>query len=118
MASAVRLLIPRSLADVVLSLAGVEPNLSGAQLGREKRKAVAGLVDRLPLTVTGRQKGEEMVTAGGVTLAEVDPRTMESRRVPGLYFCGEVLDIDGFTGGFNLLAAWSTGRLAGLAAGG
>ena len=117
-ASAVRLLVPRSLADVVLSLAGADPNCAGAQLGREKRKAIAGFMDRLPLTVTGRQKGQEMVTAGGVTLAEVDPRTMESRRVPGLYFCGEALDIDGFTGGFNLLAAWSTGRLAGLAAGG
>jgi predicted Rossmann fold flavoprotein len=117
-ASAVRLLVPRSLADVVLSLAGVDPDCAGAQLSREKRKAIARLIHRLPLTVTGRQTGEEMVTAGGVTLAEVDPRTMESRHIPGLYFCGEVLDIDGFTGGFNLLAAWSTGRLAGLAAAG
>jgi predicted Rossmann fold flavoprotein len=117
-ASAIRLLLPRSLADVVLALAGVVPDLVGAQLGREKRKAIARLMDRLPITVIGRKKGEEMVTAGGVTLAEVDPRTMESRLVPGLYFCGEVLDIDGFTGGFNLLAAWSTGRLAGLAGGG
>jgi predicted flavoprotein YhiN len=57
-----------------------------------------------------------MVTAGGIQLTEVDPRTMESRLVPGLFFCGEVLDIDGFTGGFNLLAAWSTGHCAGLAA--
>jgi hypothetical protein len=57
-----------------------------------------------------------MVTAGGVTLEQINPRTMESRLVPGLFFCGEVLDIDGFTGGYNLQAAWSTGRLAGLAA--
>ncbi len=59
-----------------------------------------------------------MVTAGGVDLAEVEPRSMESRIVPGLFFCGELLDVDGFTGGFNLQAAWSTGRIAGLAAAG
>ena len=65
----------------------------------------------------GREPGSEMVTAGGIRLDEVTPATMQSRLVPGLYFCGEILDIDGFTGGFNLQAAWSTGWLAGLAAG-
>jgi predicted Rossmann fold flavoprotein len=115
--SALRVLVPRSLADVVLTLAGVDPGLSGSQLAREKRKTIARLVDRLPLTVIARQKAGEMVTAGGIPVSEVDPRTMESRLAPGLYFCGEVLDIDGFTGGFNLQAAWSTGYLAGLAAG-
>lgn len=115
--SALRILVPRSLADVALTLAGVNQGLPGSQLTREKRKTIARLVDRLPLTVIARQKEGEMVTAGGIQLTEVNPRTMESRLVPGMYFCGEVLDIDGFTGGFNLQAAWSTGYLAGLAAG-
>jgi predicted Rossmann fold flavoprotein len=115
--SAVRALVPRALADVVLSLAGVDPGAQGSQLSREARKAVAMVLHRIPLTVTGRDKGSEMVTAGGVVLAEVQPATMESRLSPGVFFCGEVLDIDGFTGGFNLQAAWSTGRAAGLAAG-
>jgi predicted flavoprotein YhiN len=115
--SAVRVLVPRSLADVVVEKAGVSPGLSAAQLPREGRKRIAALLDRLPITVVGREPGTEMVTAGGIPLAEIDPRTMGSRLVPGLFFCGEVLDIDGFTGGFNLQAAWTTGRLAGLAAG-
>jgi predicted Rossmann fold flavoprotein len=114
--SAVRQLVPRSLAEAILSLAGVDALLPCSQLSREKRKRIAALLDRLPLTVVGTEKGDEMVTAGGIVLTEVDPRTMGSRLVPGLFFCGEVLDIDGFTGGFNLLAAWSTGRCAGLAA--
>ncbi len=116
-ASAVRGLVPRSLGLVMLGLAGIAPTLPGAQLSREKRRSLERLLEGLPLTIIDRQKGEEMVTAGGVALEEVDPRTMESRIVPGLHFCGEVLDVDGFTGGFNLQAAWSTGRLAGLAAG-
>ena len=115
--SAVRTLLPRSLADAVISLAGVDPATQGSQLDREARKRLAGLLHRIPLTVTGRDKGAEMVTAGGVDLAEVHPATMESRLSPGVYFCGEILDIDGFTGGFNLQAAWSTGHAAGLAAG-
>jgi predicted flavoprotein YhiN len=86
-------------------------------LSREGRKRLAVLLEGLPLTIVGREKGTEMVTAGGVRLEEIDPRTMGSRVVPGLFFCGEVLDIDGFTGGYNLQAAWSTGRIAGLAAG-
>jgi len=75
------------------------------------------VLHRIPLTVIGRDTGSEMVTAGGIALEDVDPRTMESRLCPGLYFCGEILDIDGFTGGFNLQAAWSTGHAAGVAAG-
>ena len=58
--------------------------------------------------------GEEFVTAGGIDLEEVDPKTMQSKICPGLFFAGEMLDVDAFTGGFNLQAAWSTGRLAGI----
>jgi predicted Rossmann fold flavoprotein len=115
-AEAVRQLVPRSLAEAIVDMVRVDPMLPCSRLGREERKSIVSLVERLPLTVIDREKGNEMVTAGGIVLTEVDPRTMGSRLVPGLFFCGEVLDIDGFTGGFNLLAAWSTGRCAGLAA--
>jgi len=116
--SALRGLLPRSLAGVVLSLAGIPHEARGSDLTRAQRRTLVDLVDRMPLTIVDRDRGEEMVTAGGVDLGEVDPRSMESRILPGLYFCGELLDIDGFTGGFNLQAAWSTGRVAGLAAAG
>ncbi len=115
-ASAVAALVPRSLARVIVERAGLSAELPAAQLSREGRKRVAVLLGGLPLTIIGREKGTEMVTAGGIELEQVDPQTMESRRVPGLFFCGEALDIDGYTGGYNLQAAWSTGRLAGLAA--
>ena len=70
----------------------------------------------IPLTVIGRGVGDEFVTAGGVDTDEVDPRTMESRICPGLFFAGELLNVDGFTGGFNLQASWATGRVAGESA--
>ena len=63
-----------------------------------------------------RPVAEAIVTSGGVSVREVDPKTMESKKLPGLYFAGEVLDVDAYTGGFNLQIAWSTGRLAGLSA--
>lgn len=114
--STLRGLMPRSLAQTVLELAGISPDAAASVLTRAQRKSLVELMDRLPLTIVDRDKGEEMVTAGGVDLTEVDQRSMESRIVPGLFFCGELLDVDGFTGGFNLQAAWSTGRIAGLAA--
>jgi predicted Rossmann fold flavoprotein len=110
-------LLPQSICPVLCELAGVEPTLQAARLSRAGRRELAGLIAALPLTVVGRRNGEEFVTAGGVALDEIDPRTMASKLVPGLYFAGEILDVDGFTGGFNLQAAWATGRLAGLAAG-
>ena len=65
------------------------------------------------MTVVDRSGGEEFVTAGGVNLSEINTNTMESKICPGLYFAGEIMDVDGFTGGFNLQAAWATGALAG-----
>jgi predicted Rossmann fold flavoprotein len=115
--SAVRALVPRSLAEVIVRAAGIAPETAAAQVSRESRRRLSALLDSLPLSIIGREPGTEMVTAGGIPLAEIDPRSMGSRRVAGLSFCGEILDIDGFTGGFNLQAAWTTGRLAGLAAG-
>ena len=117
-ASALRALVPRSLALALPGLAGVDPSTPLGQLSRASRAALVSLLDQLPLEAVGTRPGAEMVTAGGISLDEVDPRTMESRIVPGLYFCGEVLDIDGYTGGYNLQAAWSTGHCAGLASAG
>ena len=74
-------------------------------------KAFSG---EIKLTLVTRMKGDEFVTAGGVKLDEINKNTMESKITPNLYFAGEVLDVDGLTGGFNLQSAWATGRLAGL----
>ncbi len=111
-------LLPRSVCPVLCTLAGVEPDTRAARVSRIERQRLASAITALPLTVIGRRNGEEFVTAGGIRTDEVDPRTMESRLVPGLSFAGEVLDVDGFTGGYNLQAAWATGRLAGLAVAG
>lgn len=110
-------LLPRSVCAPLCALAGVEADERAARVARKGRRALARAITALPLSVVGRRNGEEFVTAGGVRTDEVDPRTMRSRVVPDLYFAGEVLDVDGFTGGYNLQAAWATGRLAGLAAG-
>ncbi len=114
--TALRARLPRSLANAVLSLAGIDPERLGSQVNREDRKRLSRLVCCIPLSIVSRESGEEMVTAGGVDLDQVDPKTMGSRLAPGLFFCGEVLNIDGFTGGFNLQACWSTGYLAGRGA--
>jgi predicted flavoprotein YhiN len=87
--------------------------LQAAQLSKEQRKLIVQYFKELPFTVVGRGAGDEFVTAGGVPLNEVNTNTMESKICPGLYFAGEILDIDGFTGGFNLQASWASGRLAG-----
>ena len=86
------------------------------QITREERQRMVDLLKNFRFTITKARPIEEaIVTAGGVSVKEVSPKTMESKIVPGLYFTGEVLDIDGMTGGFNLQAAFSTGYLAGIA---
>jgi len=109
-------LLPRSVCPALCALADLDPAARAAEVSKSARRALARALTALPLTVVGRRNGEEFVTAGGVCTDEVDPRTMHSRLVPGLFFAGEVLDVDGFTGGYNLQAAWATGRLAGLSA--
>ena len=82
---------------------------------REQRLRLVQLLKAFPVHVTGtRPVDEAIVTAGGVSTREINPRTMESKLVSGLYFAGEVLDVDGYTGGFNLQIAWSTGYVAGI----
>jgi hypothetical protein len=106
-------LLPKALVPIFLGLAGVQGEGKCGQVTSAERKKIAGLLADLRITVARpRAFNEAIITRGGVDLREVDPRTMESRKVRGLYFCGEVLDIDGTTGGFNLQAAFSTAFLA------
>lgn len=105
--------IPERLALVVLSLCGIDGATVIARLGRESRKRLLRELDAMPFRVAGLGGYEEaMATRGGVSLSEVNPKTMESRFVRGLYFAGEILDVDGDTGGFNLQFAFSSGKLA------
>lgn len=106
----------KSLAEIVCKELKLAPGSRAADASKKDVAAVAGWLKAVPLTVIGRGAGDEFVTAGGVDLADVDQRTMESKITPGLYFAGEILDIDGFTGGFNLQASWATGRVAGESA--
>ncbi|MCL6581107.1 MAG: NAD(P)/FAD-dependent oxidoreductase [Firmicutes bacterium] len=107
---------PQSLAEVLCAEAGVDPDTQAGQVPREARERLAAQLCELRLSVKGPRPLEEaIVTAGGVSLREVDPRTMASRLVPGLYITGELLDVDGPTGGYNLQAAFSTGWVAGEA---
>jgi hypothetical protein len=114
---ALRAELPDRLARVLLHLAGVDATRPLTELRREERLRLIETLVRGELPCTGDEgyrKAE--VTGGGVALSEVDPRTLESRRHPGLFVCGEVLDAFGPIGGYNFLWAWATGRAAGLGA--
>lgn len=110
-------LFPAKLIPVMVSLSGIDPEKKINEVTAGERRAFAGLIKKLPLTVTGTRGFEEaIITRGGVSVGDVNPSTMESKKVKGLYFAGEVLDLDALTGGFNLQIAWSTGHLAGKSA--
>ncbi len=112
-----KMLMPWKMADVFWIETGITPVKKGSQITADERRTVHKWLKDLRFAVKGhRGFAEAMITAGGVDLKQVDAHTMESRLVKGLYFAGEVLDIDGDTGGFNLQAAFSTGRLAGKSA--
>ena len=109
--------LPDRLAAALCAEAGVEPAAKLGQVPRTRRAALIALLTARPLAVTGTLGYEKAeVTAGGVPLSEVDPRTLESRIAPGLFLCGEILDVDGRLGGFNFQWAWSSGTAAGRAA--
>jgi predicted Rossmann fold flavoprotein len=109
--------LPQRLADALLAEAGLDPALSLAQLRREDRVRLVELLASYPLPWTGDEGYKKAeVTGGGVDLAEIDPRTMESRIHPGLFLCGEILDTFGPIGGYNFFWAWATGRAAGQGA--
>ena len=110
----VQKLFPGKLLPVMVSLSGIHPDKKINEITREERRNFAALIKSLPMTLTGlRDFNEAIITRGGVSVKEINPSTMESRLVQGLYFAGEVLDVDALTGGFNLQIAWSTGYLAG-----
>ena len=110
-------LLPKKLIGPFVELSGVNSRQKVHDITREQRRRLAVLLKALPVEITGPRPVEEaIVTSGGVTVGEVDPSTMGSKVCPGLYFAGEVLDVDAYTGGFNLQIAWSTGHLAGSAA--
>ena len=109
--------LPSRLWERIVTDVGIESEVSWSNLTRESRQRLAIALTASRFQVKGQSSNkDEFVTAGGVALAEVDFKTMESRRTPGLYFAGEVLDVDGITGGFNFQSAWTTGHIAGISA--
>lgn len=110
-------LFPAKMIPVMVALSGIDPEKKVNEVTREERKGLVSLIKGLPMTVTCcRNFSEAIITQGGVSVKEINPSTMESKIVKGLYFAGEVLDLDALTGGFNLQIAWSTGHLAGCSA--
>ena len=103
-----------SLVAAFPAVCPVDPRKQSGQISAQERRQIIGALKRLPIGLTRpRPISEAVVTRGGVDVRDVDPSTMQSKKVPGLYFAGEVLDVDAYTGGFNLQAAFSTGALAG-----
>jgi predicted Rossmann fold flavoprotein len=110
-------LLPARLIPVAVALAELDAGKTAAGVSGVERKKLAQVLKSLPLTIrAARPVDEAIVTAGGVRTTEINPSTMESKIVKGLYFCGELVDVDAYTGGFNLSIAFSTGYLAGLSA--
>lgn len=108
-------LLPQKLIPVVVELSGIPGGKPVNQITREERRRLLKLLKGLEVTITGsRPIAEAIVTAGGVATSEINPSTMESKRIKGLFFAGEVIDVDAYTGGFNLTIAFSTGCLAGM----
>ena len=109
-------LLPRSMIPVVLRKLQIPADLQANSLKKEQRRALVQLLKAFPVEITGKRPVvEAIITSGGVKVSEVDPKTMESKKIPGLYFAGEILDCDAYTGGFNLQIAWATAYAAGRA---
>lgn len=115
LAEVVRKLLPQPLVEPVLDTAFLNGKKQVSQVSKEERLALVQAVKHFTIPLMGtRPLAEAIVTAGGVALKEIDPKTMKSKRIADLYFAGEVMDVDGYTGGFNLQAAFSSGYVAGL----
>lgn len=111
-------LLPKSMIPVVLRRLDIDPAMQANALTKQKRRALVELLKGFSVEITGKRPvAEAIITSGGVKVAEIDPKTMESKKVPGLYFAGEIIDCDAYTGGFNLQIAWATAYAAGMAAG-
>ena len=110
-------LLPRSMIPVIVRRSGIPAEEKVHSITREQRRALLELMKRFPVEIACKAPVEDaIVTSGGVKVSEIEPGTMQSKRVRGLYVAGELLDVDAYTGGFNLQIAWATGRAAGLAA--
>lgn len=113
--NAVNKLFPAKLIPVMIELSGIDPEKKVNEISKEERLHFVNLIKAFPATLTGlRDFNEAIITKGGVKVKEINPSTMESKLVQGIYFAGEVLDLDAVTGGFNLQIAWSTGYAAGM----
>ncbi len=112
-------LLPKSLIPVIIKLSGINQFKKVNEVTKEERKRLVGLIKAFPLTVKDtRGFNEAIITQGGVSVKDINPATMESKHIKGLFFAGEVIDVDALTGGYNLQIAWSTGWLAGQSAAG
>ena len=112
-------LLPRSMIPVVLRRLEIDPQLQANSLTKQKRRALVELLKGFSLDIIGKRPvAEAIITSGGVKVSEIDPKTMESKKVPGLFFAGEIIDCDAYTGGFNLQIAWATAYAAGMAVAG
>ena len=109
-------LLPRSMIPVVLRRLEIPSDLQANSLTKQQRRAMVELLKGFSLEISGKRPvAEAIITSGGVKTSEIDPKTMESKKVPGLYFAGEIIDCDAYTGGFNLQIAWATAYAAGVA---
>ena len=112
-------LLPRSMIPVVLRRLEIDPTMQANSLTRQQRRSLVELLKGFSLQILGKRPvAEAIITSGGVKVSEIDPKTMESKLVPGLYFAGEIIDCDAYTGGFNLQIAWATAFAAGTAVAG
>lgn len=110
-------LLPHKMIEQVVELSGIDPRCKVNSITREQRRTLVQLLKHWPIQVAGlRPVTDAIITSGGVKVSEINPTTMESKIVKGLYFAGELIDVDAYTGGFNLQIAWSTGRAAGISA--
>lgn len=110
-------LLPRSMIPVVLQRLQIDPALQANSLKKQQRRELVNLLKNFSLDIKGKRPvSEAIITSGGVKVSEIDPRTMQSKILPGLYFAGEIIDCDAYTGGFNLQIAWATAHAAGSAA--
>lgn len=106
-------LLPKKMIPVFIDYTGIDPQKPVNQISREERRKVLDCMRNFKITISGCKEKEAIVTRGGVSIKEINPKTMESKKTAGLFFAGEVIDIDGVTGGYNLQAAFSTGFIAG-----
>ena len=108
-------LLPRSMIPVVLRRLGVDPEMQANSFNKQQRRALVELLKAFSVTIIGKRPvSEAIITSGGVKVSEIDPKTMQSKLIPGLYFAGEIIDCDAYTGGFNLQIAWATAYAAGV----